>query len=43
MKLMADVFTKTKRSEVMSRIRSRGNEATEMALVRVFRVHHITG
>ena len=40
---MADVFTKAKRSDVMSRIRSRGNKDTELALIRVFRAHHITG
>ena len=40
---MADVFTKAKRSEVMSRIRSRGNKGTELALVRLLRLHHITG
>ena len=40
---MPDVFTKAKRSEVMSRIRGRGNRDTEMALVRLFRAHHITG
>lgn len=40
---MPDVFTKAKRSDVMSRIRSRGNQATELALVRVFRAEGITG
>lgn len=40
---MADVFTRKKRSEVMSRIRSRGNKDTELALVKVFRGLHITG
>ena len=40
---MPDVFTKAKRSDVMSRIRSRGNKDTELALVRVFRAHGITG
>ena len=34
---MPDVFTKAKRSEVMSRIRSRGNKDTELALMQVFR------
>ncbi|MFM2178470.1 MAG: hypothetical protein RL015_2568, partial [Verrucomicrobiota bacterium] len=29
---MPDVFTKAKRSEVMSRIRSRGNQDTELRL-----------
>lgn len=40
---MADVFTKAKRSEVMSRIRSRGNRDTELALASLFRRHGITG
>src|ERR1039458_471716 len=40
---MPDVVTKTKRSEVMSRIRSRGNKATEVALAKLFRRHKITG
>ena len=40
---MPDVFTKAKRSEVMSRIRSRGNRDTELALMRVFRAEGITG
>ena len=40
---MSDVFTKKKRSEVMSRIRSCENRDTELALIRVFRVHHIAG
>ncbi len=34
---MPDVFTQTKRSEVMSRIRSRGNKDTRLALIAVFR------
>jgi DNA mismatch endonuclease (patch repair protein) len=40
---MSDVFTKAKRSEVMSRIRSRGNKATELALAKLLRRHRITG
>lgn len=40
---MPDVFSKAKRSEVMSRIRSRGNKDTELRLRAVFRVHGITG
>ena len=31
---MSDVFTRAKRSEVMSRIRGRGNKDTELALVK---------
>jgi len=40
---MPDVFTKAKRSEVMSRIRSRGNKDTEVALATLFRRHKIVG
>jgi DNA mismatch endonuclease (patch repair protein) len=40
---MSDVFTKAKRSEVMSRIRSRGNKDTELALAKLLRAHGITG
>ena len=40
---MPDVFTKAKRSEVMSRIRGQGNQDTELVLVKLLRQHHITG
>ena len=40
---MADVFTKAKRSAVMSLIRSRGNRATELRLVALMREYGITG
>jgi DNA mismatch endonuclease, patch repair protein len=40
---MADVFSIYKRSEVMSRIRSRGNKDTEQALANAFRRHGIIG
>jgi len=40
---MADVFSKAKRSEVMARIRSRGNRETEVALAKLLRRHGITG
>lgn len=40
---MADVFSQEKRSDVMSRIRGRGNKSTELALIRVFRLVGITG
>src|SRR5436305_1411808 len=40
---MADVFSKRRRSEIMSRIRSRENKNTEVALVRLFRKQAITG
>ena len=40
---MADVFSKRKRSRVMSRIRSRGNKDTEPALAKLLRTHGVTG
>lgn len=40
---MSDVFTKAKRSEVMSHIRGRGNRKTEIAMVDFFRRHRISG
>jgi DNA mismatch endonuclease (patch repair protein) len=40
---MPDVFTKAKRSEVMSLIRGKGNKATEVALAQLFRAKGITG
>lgn len=40
---MTDIFTRAKRSDVMSRIRSRGNVRTEGALVRKFRELAVTG
>lgn len=40
---MADIFTQQKRSEVMARIRSRGNRDTELALAVVLRAHGLTG
>ncbi len=40
---MADIFSKAKRSELMSRVRSRGNKATELALASFFRRQRING
>ena len=40
---MPDVFIKRKRSEVMSRIRGRGNKETEIALLRLLGRHGING
>jgi len=40
---MADVFTKAKRSQVMARIRSRGNIRTELAMVAMLRANRIWG
>jgi G:T-mismatch repair DNA endonuclease (very short patch repair protein) len=38
---MPDVFTKTKRSQVMARIRGRGNKETELALAKLLRAARI--
>ncbi len=40
---MPDIFTKEKRSEVMSRIRGKGNKDTELAMIQILRSHHISG
>ena len=40
---MADIWTKAKRSEVMARIRGRGNRSTEGRMAKLFRVHGFTG
>jgi DNA mismatch endonuclease (patch repair protein) len=40
---MADVFSREKRSFVMSRIRSRGNATTELRVIALFRQRGITG
>ena len=40
---MPDVFTKQKRSEVMARIRSRGNKDTELRMIELFRAYSLTG
>ena len=40
---MTDVFSKSKRSEVMGRIRGRGNRDTEMAFVKLLKAARITG
>ena len=40
---MADIYSKTKRSEIMAAIRSRGNKATEIALVLLLRRHKLWG
>jgi DNA mismatch endonuclease (patch repair protein) len=40
---MADVFSSRKRSQIMSNVRSAGNQATEMAFIRFLRRHHIAG
>lgn len=40
---MTDIWDKQKRSDVMSRIRSQGNKATELRLIAIFREAGITG
>jgi DNA mismatch endonuclease, patch repair protein len=40
---MSDIFSKEKRSDVMSRVRSRGNRRTELALIELLRRHKIRG
>ena len=40
---MSDIWLKNKRSEVMSRIRGRGNEKTELRLARLMRAGVIRG
>jgi len=40
---MTDVFTKEKRSEVMARIRCKGNKDTELLVIQILRSNHITG
>jgi DNA mismatch endonuclease (patch repair protein) len=40
---MADIWTKAKRSEVMSRIKGAGNKDTELRLIGIFKVQRITG
>jgi len=40
---MTDIWTKEKRSEVMSRIRSRGNRSTELKLLGIMRTYRVTG
>ncbi len=40
---MADIFTKAKRSALMAAIRGKGNKATELRMIAIFRAHGITG
>ncbi|MEK6288035.1 MAG: very short patch repair endonuclease [Acidobacteriota bacterium] len=40
---MADVFDAEKRSEIMSRVKSRGNLSTEVRLLNIFRERRISG
>ena len=38
-----DIFTASKRSEIMSKVRSSGNKSTEIKLIEIFRKNKITG
>lgn len=38
-----DIYSKEKRSEVMSKVRSRNTKSTELKLIRIFKENHITG
>ena len=40
---MGDIYCKAKRSEVMARVRSRGNRSTELVVVSLLRANRITG
>ena len=40
---MADIFAKRKRSDIMSRIKGRGNVATELRLIELFKMYGIRG
>lgn len=40
---MADIFSKRKRSEIMSKVRSSGNKSTEMKLIQFFKENGIVG
>lgn len=40
---MTDVFSKEKRSEVMSKIRGRGNKETELLLIQILKSYKIHG
>lgn len=40
---MADVFPRTKRSEIMRHVTGTGNAATELKLIQIFRRNGITG
>lgn len=40
---MADIFTRRQRSAVMARVRSRGNQATELRMASLLRIHRLGG
>ena len=38
-----DVYDKTKRSEIMSKVRYKNGKSTELKLIKMFKDRHITG
>lgn len=40
---MADIFDNEKRSDIMSKVRSKNNKSTELALIKIFKENNITG
>lgn len=40
---MADIFTKEKRSQVMQRVKPKGNKSTEIKMIAYFKENHIIG
>ena len=40
---MTDTFSTKQRSEIMKAVKSKGNKSTEIKLVEIFKLHHITG
>ena len=40
---MSDIYSRQKRSEIMSRVRGKGNKSTELRLIKLFREHRIRG
>ena len=40
---MTDTFSKKQRSVIMKAVKSKGNNSTEIKLIEIFRLHHITG
>ncbi len=40
---MSDIFNKTKRSEIMKKVRSKNNKSTELKLIQIFKENNIHG
>lgn len=40
---MTDTFSAKQRSEIMKAVKSKGNKSTEIKLIEIFRLYHITG